>query len=88
MLYIPSASDSKVKVSGAITLYLHMGISHACVNFDVVNKLFVAALLDTVYIGRFIKSIYPIERKTVSFYSPSVPRLVVHEAVSDVKDDK
>lgn len=75
---IRSVSDTKLKVSVAITLHLHMAESCTPVTLAVVNELIVLPLLGTTYIDRFIKSINPTERKFVPRHSPPVQMLMVH----------
>lgn len=68
-----SASDTKMKVSGTVTVHLHMGESHRHVNLRVVNELDFTVLLEAMFIDRFIKSIHPVERKIITHQSPPVP---------------
>lgn len=62
---IRSASDTKFKVSGTITLLIRKGKSRTRVNFNAVNELVVPLLLRTTFIDSFRKSIHPAERKIV-----------------------
>lgn len=74
-----SASDSKPKVSGTITIHLSMGELWTFVNLGVLNERVVPALLGTTYIDGFIKSIYPDGGKVVPHNSPTAPIFIVHE---------
>lgn len=80
-----SAPGTKLKESGTITSHLRMGESRSRVNFGLVFELVLPLLLGMTYIDRFIKSIYPAERKIVSHYSLPVLILMVHEVQSETK---
>lgn len=58
MLEIRRDSDTKLVVSGNITLHLCMDESRILVKFDVVDQLAVPVLLETTFTDRFIKSIH------------------------------
>lgn len=63
MADICSASDTRLKMSAATTLHLHMGESYTRVSLGVLKKLVLLALLMMTYIDRFINSIHPVKRK-------------------------
>lgn len=85
---IHSAQDTKLKVSRTITFHLLMGESRARVNFGVVKKLVVPALLGKKYICRFTKSVDLVERKVVPHHSPPVPILMKYEVPGEAENNK
>lgn len=75
-----SASDTRLVVSGILTLHLLAGELHTLVAFDVMDKLAVLVLIRTTFIDTFIKSIHQTEEPIFTHHSPTVPTLLVHEA--------
>lgn len=77
---IRRAWDTRLNVSGTITLYLRMGESRTLVTFDVMDRLDVPVLLQTSFKDYIIKSIHLAERMIFTYRSPPVRILKVHEA--------
>lgn len=73
-----SAFDTKLFLSGTITLHLMICESRTLVTFGVVDKLALPVLLGMTFIDRYIRSVYPAEKRTVSYHYPSVPIVIVH----------
>lgn len=80
MSEIQGASNTKTVVYGILTLRPRMGEPGTRVAFGVLAKLAIPALLGTTLIDRFVKSIHPVERKTVLHHSPPVHCLLVYKA--------
>lgn len=88
MSEIQSASDTRLVVSGTVTLHLCIGESHTWVLFCVLDKPVVPVLLRTTFMEKFMKYIHPVERKIMLHLSPPVPNLMVDEANSGPKKSR
>lgn len=76
MLDIRNAFDTRLKVSGTITLHLGMGGSRTRVNFGFVNEQVVPVLLVAMYTNRLVRSIHLAQKKIFPHHSPPVPVLL------------
>lgn len=69
MLEVQMASETRVPLFETNTLQLYMGEWCTRLIFGVRKKLSLLILLWTVFINRFIKTVYPAERRIVRYYS-------------------
>lgn len=88
MSHSHSASNTKLKVSEAITFPIHMDEEHNQINFGVVSELFVTILLQKNYIDTIIKSIQLVEQRIVPYRFLPLPILTIHEAVNEDEKKK
>lgn len=73
--WLNSATEQKVRVVGTIVLHDQIGESGIILTFGMVRSLAALSSLLLSYCG-FIRGIFPIEKKIVSFNSPPVPFFV------------
>lgn len=82
---IHSAYETRWKVSGTITVDLHIGKSRTHVHIGAINELIVLVLSRTTYIDTFVTSIHTAKRKTVLYDTAVVPILMLDEARSETE---
>lgn len=87
---VESANKTSLTISGLIPLCVRVGDLKVKVWFAVAQDLCTRVLLGTPFIDRFIKGIFPPERKLVPRDSPPVHILAIDEPnmVMAVEDDK
>lgn len=82
---IPSAFNTKLKLSGTIFVQLHAKEAHTRVEFGVAKHLIVTAILRTTCIDKCIKFIHAAELKISSSYSSLVRIFMIHRAKNEAE---
>lgn len=77
-MYLKSASNSPVTVKGEAMLFVQLGNLHVCIHFVVVDIAMVPLLIGTCFVDMFVKGIFPMERRTVRFWSHPVENISEH----------
>lgn len=70
------------------TLYLYICDSRTQGTFNLVDRLAVHLLLETIFLGRFFNSVHPFWTKIASYHSPPVPVLMFHMTGTTAKKRK
>lgn len=85
LLDIHGASETKLLVSGTITVHLCLSESRTRISFSDVNKLVVTFFLGMTNIDRIIESIHAAETKVLPYQFPQVPILMEHETKEETQ---
>lgn len=75
---LQSATNQELNIVGTVTLPVRMADSRGRVVCDIVRNLAVPAILATLFIDRFLKGIFPHDRKIVLYNSKPVPILTIN----------
>lgn len=81
-------SDTGLSLFGPIIIPLRLSKLRTCVTLGVLDKLFVAVLLEIPCIYRSVKSVHLAERKAVLSHSPPGPMLMVLEVRTATRKSK
>lgn len=79
-LEIRGALNTRLAVTGTITLHLQLSKTRTRVSFSVVDRFAVPVLFPATFIGKSVKSIPPAKTKIVPYHCLPVPILMVHDA--------
>lgn len=83
---LESATSESAYVPGVITLHVRMGDCRVRVHFGVGRNFAVSVLLAITFIHRFLRAIFPAERKVVPYNSK--PVLILILTTPTTKDDQ
>lgn len=74
-----NATNQKLSAVEAVTLYIKISDSRIRVPFGFVRNLALKVLLETSFIGRFVKSIFRLKQNTVPYNSRPVLILAIND---------
>lgn len=78
-----SATNQRVEIVGILSFYVRMDEARVRVELGELRNLAVPILLGTSFVDKFVKGVFPSKRKIVTYNSPRVSLLLIHEALTD-----